>query len=409
MGRGVRLPFGLRVGVSTDEPLPMPPPYRRMVAINSDVEWTTWEAQLDILEAFAERGLELSASFWMFAAPAGTWCLFRDKARMQVIHPAVRAMASRGLLDTLHSIGGRLHNGGCDFSRAEIQAGYACMAQAGIFPLIYSNHGGRADTQNVAGTWATYQEGDLPGSDVYHLDLTRAHGMRFFWCDPDYTTDLVSLSPSCDDKDSLFVAGEGRDGQAFVRFRRFLGRLNTGPSLDNFAAQMDQVLGASQPGYTVMYQHLGVERKEGGTPTFARSRPLRADALMALDRLAESQARGEILVTSTSRLLNHAALMAAKPWRIQRVGRHRVDVEFEDVMRIGGVSLPLSWETLQGWTLPGSGSITEATVTLRGERRPLSAVYEKDDRRWFGIPWVRLDMHSAIAEIRRLADSDDHG
>lgn len=51
----------------------VPPPYKKIIAINSDVEFTTWQAQLDIMKIFAERDLEVAFSFWLFGDPTWTW------------------------------------------------------------------------------------------------------------------------------------------------------------------------------------------------------------------------------------------------------------------------------------------------------------------------------------------------
>ena len=47
-----------------------------MVAVNSDVEFTSWEAQVDLLQLFAKRRLETAFSYWFFGDPEYTWHLF---------------------------------------------------------------------------------------------------------------------------------------------------------------------------------------------------------------------------------------------------------------------------------------------------------------------------------------------
>ena len=92
------------------EPLAFPPPYQGMVAINSDVEFTSWAAQLDLLDIFAAHDLESSFSFWCFGDEAVTCRLFDDADQPAPYATAAAFLATSGLIDTLHSYEiGRAH------------------------------------------------------------------------------------------------------------------------------------------------------------------------------------------------------------------------------------------------------------------------------------------------------------
>lgn len=367
-----------------------------MLAINSDVEWTHWREQVELLREFGKRGLETAFSFWLYAVPKKIWRLYEDDGTPTPEAAAALQLARAGLFDSNHAIGGRLHQGRLNYNREDIRRGYEALAAAGVRPPIFTNHGTHEDRQNVAGAWAYYHEGDLPGSDVYHLDLTLALGARYFWCDPDFLMEDTALAPQLDAKRGLFVSGLGRDGNHYIRFRRFCGKLPPGgPSLCNLEQQLGIVLDADQPGYTVVYQHLGVERHPDGKSDSATLPPLRADAARGLDRLQALQDEGRILVTTTSRLLDHAALMTARPWRMSRRDNH-VTVAFDDELKLAGVSWPLSWKGVEGWTIPADG-LTGATARLRGEERALEK-FEVAGRSYFGVPWSRIDM---LAELER--------
>ncbi len=390
--------FGRRL----PEPRPLPPPYRSMLAINSDVEWTSWPMQLSLFDEFARRDLETASSFWMYSSPKKTWRLFEEDGTKTPEFAGAAALGRHGLLDTNHSVGGRLHQGGCKFDRDAIAHGYREMAAAGWRPRVYSNHGSKQDRQNVAGKgWADYQEGDLPGSDLYHLDLTLDHGIRFFWCDPDYTSELTALDAGLDTPTGLLVGDTGRDGNRFLRFRRWLGEgLPYGPSLCNFSHQLSQVLEANARGYSVIYQHLGVERLDTGRPAEAHLPPLRSDAAGILDELAAARRRGDILVTTTERLLMHAVVMTAKPWTMAWDGE-ALTVDFSNRFELGGVAFSLTPADLSGWSLPLPAT-TEVRATLGG--RPLEFErFEAGGETYVGLPWTRLDMTAALREAREAA------
>src|SRR5438094_9454267 len=134
-------------------PLPFPPPYRRMISINSDVEWTSWRSQLDLLRIFADAGLETAFSYWFFADPEATWRLFEIDGGPSHHWPAAKVLLRGGLLDTLHSFGGVVNSRGTAFERRHIQIGYARMADEGISTEVFSNHGRIQVLENVGRRW----------------------------------------------------------------------------------------------------------------------------------------------------------------------------------------------------------------------------------------------------------------
>jgi hypothetical protein len=381
-------------------PCAFPPPHSAMLAINSDVEWTGWPEQLVLMDEFAKRGLETAFSYWLYSSPKATWRIFEDDGEQTRYAEAALALARAGLLDTNHSIGGRRHLGGCQYDRASIARAYRVLNEAGVRSAVYSNHGSRDDRQNVAGGWGDYQEGDVPGSGLYHLDLTIAAGARYFWCDPDYVQKQTALAPELDTEGGLFVSGIGRDANRYLRFRRYFGELPAGgPSLCNLAPQLGQILDAHASGYTVVYQHLGVERHPDGKPASASLPPLRADVADVLDRLKAAQADGWLLVTTTARLLDHAALMTARPWRMERKGSH-LTVVFDGSLNLAGVRWPLDWSKLEGWAVP-SGGMTSVSARLGREERPLQQ-QSYDGQNYFGLPWSRIDMAAALSDAARV-------
>lgn len=368
--------FKDRFGLSARlQPLEFPPPFQGMFAINSDVEWTSWQAQLDLLQFFDERGLETAFSYWFFGDPNATWRLFESNGDFSPEAPAALDLIRAGFLDTLHSFGGITTGVGTAFGRADIAAAYERMRRAGAASEIYSNHGTVKDIQNVGGPWtrpktsevdaSNYQEGDVIGSTSYHLDLTARHGTRFYWLDVDLVPEPVSPLLGATPDKGLFTQQRSRDGTVIIRYRRTAcGLLPLPPQL---AGQIDAVLASPAGGYTVLYNHLGADRRPNGDRLQNKPPYLSGEAFAALDRLGKAQDDGRILVTTTARLLNYAFMQLTKPWSIRTEGK-RVTVELFKEARWGEATLPMEWKHYEGLTFRCRPK-DEVMLSLAGETR----------------------------------------
>jgi hypothetical protein len=383
------------------EPTPFPPPFQRMVAVNSDVEWTTWPRQLSLIRAFAERALEPSFSFWCFAIPGFTWGLLdADDRPLPEALPAL-ALIRAGVIDTLHSFGGVRHGPGCRINRQRIQRAYKFLENEGAILRVYSNHGSVEDVQNIGGDWVTqpgtlnYQQGDVRGSPSYHLDLTLAYGFRFFWTDIDRRRQQVGFLAKDGD---LFQTQVSRDNSSILRFRRTDAAVD--PVSHEFARQVNAVLDGPAGRYAVIYQHLGAARGDDGRAVHDWPTPS-APVLEGLDRLAREQRAGLTLVASTRRLLTHAMVMAYRPWRITRTHPDRLIVEFSREIVKDGMRFDLSWDDLAGFSLPlRHGEL--AIASLGRETRELTH-WELAGRDYAGIPWIPIATGEALEEARRHA------
>ena len=168
----------------------------------------------------------------------------------------------------MHSFGGVTDGKGINLSRNIMEKCLEILDQNKIFPRVYSNHGTTLDTQNVGGQWATYQKGDVIGDKMYHLDLTLKHGFKFFWTDIDY--DNVNPFFNIKEFQNEFLINQiSRNKQNLIRFKRFRGNLKYPPYIKNFSKQVDYLLSKTNCGYSVIYQHLGIDRNSNGKP-FAR-------------------------------------------------------------------------------------------------------------------------------------------
>lgn len=375
-------------------PLAFPPPFRRMLAINSDVEFTRWPMQLDWFRFLAARKLETAFSYWFYGDPATTWHLFNPDFSSTVEGPGAMILIEGGLLDTLHAFAGAKNGRGCDFDRDMIQKGYAALEQRGLKSRIFSNHGTIYDIQNVGGPWVdlpgypNYMKGDVPGTRRYHLDLTLRHGARFFWLDIDRIREHVIFAARAgDEHDNLFVSQICRDGNRILRFRR------TDAMVDPDGAQLgdalDRIMAASDGGYTVVYTHLGVKRDPEGRPLVADFADVPAAVLERLDRLAAEQADGQVLVTTTERLLTHALMSAARPWTIARRGK-RIEVELKHEFVFEEIRFRFSWDDFMGFCVPVEpGEVLH--LTLDGERQKAER-FSVAGRSYAGLPWRALPM-----------------
>ena len=386
-------------GRSLREPATFPPPYRGMLAISSDVELTSWRAQLDLIEILGARGLECGFSYWCFGDPMNTWRFFEDDDQPSQFANAAASLARAGILDTLHSFGGVTDGVGCRFDRDRIHRALDYLADAGVRTRVYTNHGSPQDTQNIGGEWATYQEGDVPGASKYHLDLTTTFGLRFFWTDIDYDIDQPFCGLGEARKKDLLIPQRGRDGTPIIRFRRFRGAFARAPYAGNLDEQLDLVLADDPAGYSIVYQHLGVQRKLDGKPVPTSSPYFNPAGLAALDHLAALQADGELLVTTTERLLMHALLMQARPWVIEKVGQ-LVSVRFQKQLEYAGANFVLSMRDLEGWAIPIIGN--DRVVAYFGDSTWEMPRIEALGRVYAMIPWTRLALLDELDKAKTL-------
>lgn len=330
--------------------LDFPYPYSGMVAINSDVEWTTWPLQQSLIRIFAGYGLECAFSYWFFAGGGITWKLFDEKKQPEKLFGIATALMRSGVLDTIHSFGGRRHVGGIEFDRKDILNGYQHLEESGVATKIFTNHGCELDTQNIAGDWGTYQQGDVPGSNVYHLDRTLEHGVKFFWNDIDYTVEHPFQKAGFDGDKTLFRIQKCRDGNHVICFKRYLGKLSAGPCAQNLHQQLKAILATSDTGYSIIYQHLGVHRGTDGRARSAEDPILPESCHEQLRQLASQNQNGRLLATTTVRLLNHALLMSVRPWQVQQQ-KDKLVIQFDRQVRRYNMEFEFGREDLAGWAI----------------------------------------------------------
>lgn len=175
--------------VSATEEICLPPGKRMAIAVGSDIDETTVERLGSNLRTIRERaglrGYRESMFFYQTnagAAGRGQVSLF-DGVQAGAPHPtayeAVRAELAKGGIETNHGWGDFSAVGG--FTRTLAREACEWLEARGLRLPIWVNHGDPCNVQNV-GPLADYGRGDDPAAaSVYHLDLARRAGARYFW------------------------------------------------------------------------------------------------------------------------------------------------------------------------------------------------------------------------------------
>lgn len=261
-------------------------------------------------------------------------------------------------------------------------------------------------------------QGDVPGSPVYHADLTCAYGIRFVWrgrvtsvwgqdvpprlsgiFNPRHPAASAKTLAKEALKSALGRCGHAkylvhadnetlrpirlRDGQPVHEFLRTnphwggvssadnasgLGDVLTAPTLDRLVAR---------EGVAIVYTHLGkVPQRDGPFPPLSRA---------ALQRLASYRDDGKILVATTRRLLGYRhAVNNARITSTFESGVLRVDLTIDDP-----TSVPADWQGLTVY-LPGH---TPARLAING-RAVTDARSNPPDhtgRESLSVPWLPLE------------------
>jgi hypothetical protein len=296
-----------------DELRSFPYPYRCAVALSNDAEFMTPKAFWDLHRLLDGLGLPVTDSVFMYSVDSRrSFSYFEGTTTEPSRHAGwLREAMQAGVIDVLHAFGDFDGVGGC--TRTHAEAALAELDRANVRLRVWTNHGSAENTQNLGGRQATYQRGDLPGSEEYHADLTTAYGVTYCWLDWNATNavgqDRVPVRRRFRREtrrdDPLLSDEQLRDGSQVRVFQRYRGPDRPDPATlaaQLSAAHLDELSAAE--GVMIVYQHLGCDRRTG---TCRNNEPpyLPADALSALRRLAERYDDGEILVLGVGELLRY--------------------------------------------------------------------------------------------------------
>jgi hypothetical protein len=388
---------------------PYPYPYRSMLAICSDLDETLdFDAYLETVRFLVTRsataygrglGLEVGNTMY-FDMPSGHFSYWSVTAAER---DALRQLIRGGFIDCIHSFGDLAQ-------RREAEKALEDLRNHDCRIRVWVDHG-VAPTN--FGDDIMLGQGDVPGAAAFHADLSMDYGVRYVWCGrvtsvigQNVPASLGGIWRSDARFASTITVGKelakralGAAGARKYRphaENRLLGKrvLRSGHEVKEFlrcnphwrgvsAGETGEGLGdvlvprtldrlVSRQGVCVLYTHLGKGRD--------RRRPLGERTVKGLQLLAQAEAEGRILVTTTYRLLRYCDAIERLRWTVERSGG---DVEIRVATDDGG-------ETPDGLTFcvphPERTHVSLNGVRLSVERH----APDKTAAGYVSVPWQRL-------------------
>ena len=282
--------------------------------------------------------LEIGHSFWFYDA-CGTceFTVFRGSEHRPTPDAAViEDLIRTGHIDVMHTYGNFSEGG---FTREHAERALAHLRDRGLRVEIWSNHGGRRNTQMLG--HLPEQRGDDPGAPEYHAELLLDAGVSFIEkFDITHTVGQDARSKAADRL--LQVAetarywkatGEHRglsifgnrliepyvlgDGGRVYSFRRFIGKargLHRAGSPELAKQLAPRVLAElrAKRGWMSVYTHLW---RNPGNPDL-----IAPEAAEALRFLAREHHDGKIYVTTTRKLLRLNLVVRGLVWSSEQIG-----------------------------------------------------------------------------------------
>ena len=317
-----------------------PYPYKAAMTICSDIDGTTTKEEFLEIQKFLNTkeetsmgegvGLEIGNSFVMYAPSTCAFSYFSGNPdNAQIIGKFIKA----GYIDFLHSYGEKE-----DFARKDAIKAIEELNNNQYKVDIWVDH---ARTPDNLGDDRTFGLGDHLGSIAYHSDLTLAYGIKFVWLgrittvigqsvpitlktffsvyDSRYPVDSLKNMVKEFAKNVLAVFGNKKyamhksydviriaklnDGQKVYEFLRFdnywkgVAEGATSKRLAYVISQRTIERLKKVDGYMIVYTHLGKNSD--------CSQVIAKETQIALRNLANEHERGNIYVTTTSKLLNY--------------------------------------------------------------------------------------------------------
>ncbi len=397
-----------------------PFPYRAALAVSSDVDNTpsleVYLAIMDYLNSTRQTpfgpglGLEVGNSFWFFnATPSPQLTYFSDYGGTQTAFAYhCREFWQSGHVDILHTYG--------NFNEGGFQRRYAETAVEELYKRdaqlpVWVNHGTPLNHQNLGPGETCY--GAVPDHPAYHMDLTKSAGCRYFWrgrmthiLGQDATkTRSVRTKNSVqkilmrtkyrsvmkdvlfDPENRLLLPTVFQDDSQVYEFQRWVNAWGEIKTLDSreFGIQLRPSYLRTlirNEGFLIVYTHFCENLELEAGPTMM----LRSN----LAHLQQLYAEGQLLVTTTSRLLRFKEVNAHLEYAIKPEGEG-ILVEIQDRLTTPVGMSHLSLNDLQGLTfyLEDPDGVQ---ISFRGQQ-VLHVINARDHtgRRSVSIPWVPLE------------------
>jgi len=396
-----------------------PYPYRAAFAIANDIDNTPSLGiflemlkflNTDSMTTFGKGvNLEVGSSFWFFnATNRSQLSYFRGNGSVDSdFAPFCRTLWKSGHVDSLHTYGD-FDEGG--FRRQFAECSINELEKHGARITVWINHGNKNNLQNLGRL--EYQEGADPGSPGYHFDLLESCGIRFIWsgrmthiigqnAEPtcnvrltNFAQKLLSLTkyrnhpePVFDLDNRLFAKVTLQDASEVWDFVRFVNRFGLEHTQDvhdlirqTYPSIIKRLILNS--GYFVLYTHLC----EGISDSNVLPRKLIAN----FEFLSRMYHDGELLVTTTSRLLRYKEVHDNMTWRVENENG-ATKIRIFPSMNVLGAAQKITENMIQGVTFycrdPDKARILldGKPVKIRKNARDTTGEYSVT------VPWQRLE------------------
>lgn len=397
-----------------------PYPYRAALALCSDLDNTeSLEVYLAIMDFVNSKrstalgrglGLEVGNSFWFFNhtdIPQLTY--FQDETGSQETEFAAicRDMWQSGHIDVLHSYG-NFDDGGFSRRFAEIACNEVLRRGARIETWV--NHGGENNRQNIG--FNNWCQGAVRGSSKYHMDLLQAIGVRNAWLGrmthilgqdgrnslnvrmKDLAQRLIFSTKYrrfkehfYDRENRLMRAVKLQDETWLWDFQRWVnasGRQHRIDANDLIAqlkpANIDRLL--QNEGTLIVYTHMceGIKDLKAFPQRLTKN----------LKHIARRYHDGQLLVATTTRLLNYSELVAHVNFTLRTDGSF-IHINISPKLRSLDTFWDISDNDIQGLTFY-CDEPEHVKVWLGDKEIPcVTNPYDATGQPSVSIPWRRLD------------------
>ncbi len=339
-----------------------PYPFKASLSIADDLDNLNWQDFVEIRKFLNTNldtsmgkglGLEIGETFWCYSLHPDEVTYFEGCSSQESSNaPVLRELIQSGFVDCFHSFGNfsRWENPGKPmyFNRKLAENAINELLKHNIRFDTYINHGDNFNIQNVYAQLIR-SEGDDPNSDAYHTDLAiREMGTKYYWA-----ADLTAVVGQdrklrlSDYEYHLFKTGHQiknlikgiigrnhkirkvfgndllrkvklRDGQILMEFTRYCYKYSliySPPDRNILKKQMSEgVLDGLEKfgGFMIIYTHFG-------QPVKRTSKHIFDDGLVErFNCLKQRSLNGQIMVTTTSRLLNYNYLINHIKWKAEK-------------------------------------------------------------------------------------------
>ncbi len=352
---------------------PVPHPYRALLSLCSDLDETPDRHVYREIQRFLNTtedtamgpgvGLEVGNSIYFDMPPDQFAYWTTDDAGRDM----VRALVRSGHIDCFHSFG--------DHATTRAHAGRALdeLARHGCRLGVWIDH---AVAPSNFGADIMRGNGDVPGAEAYHADLTCGFGVRYVWRGrvtsvigqrvPRRLGGIVDgAHAAASGRTLLKEVAKGllarlgsqkyamhapndvlrpvrlRDGRPvfeFLRANPCWGGVDQSATADGLADVLSDAFLTrlvARGGTAIVYTHLG--------KVSDRQRPFGPRTVAALRRLADEARSGRILVTTTARLLDYCRAVREANMTAQRAPDGGLVVDLSSPAN-GAVGAPLRWD-----------------------------------------------------------------